>query len=417
MNCTFCGAENREENRFCGMCGVRFERRVKERRVENGNLKCASCGHANEPGHKFCGMCGARTERRRQERREIGEGPRAVAMANAQLPTPELSAGRRSTEVLDAPEPALASATASRQRVQNQVTNVQPPTRGERYESRAFNSVAGPSFLGLGADPQGEGEYLLQDEKTSGRGLRKLVLLVILMAIAGLIFVQWRSTYRAAPKAPEPPKSDPMTVPKPQSETAPQPNPGALLGGVGNTTSAAGDGKRQDGDPGPVTPPSTSVHGGRAEDRDVEDRKAEDPKVGDQGGAATPRKENLKPIKMTDDPSKDAPKRETAAPVAREKPSAALLRAQQYLQGRGVPRNCEQALLYLKAATEENDPHANVQMAALYASGHCVRQDRVKAYQWFGSAKSLEPANPWIEANLNQLWAAMTPTERRRAEK
>src|SRR5579872_3003956 len=105
MNCTFCGAENREENRFCGMCGVRFERRVKERRVENGNLKCASCGHANEPGHKFCGMCGARTERRRQERREIGEGPRAVAMANAQLPTPELSAGRRSTEVLDAPEP------------------------------------------------------------------------------------------------------------------------------------------------------------------------------------------------------------------------------------------------------------------------------------------------------------------------
>ena len=73
-------------------------------------------------------------------------------------------------------------------------------------------------------------------------------------------------------------------------------------------------------------------------------------------------------------------------------------------------------LMYLKAATEENDPRAAVQMAALYASGHCVEQDRVKAYQWFSSAHELDPNNTWIEKNLNQLWARMTPEERRHVQ-
>src|SRR5437660_8131751 len=94
MQCTFCGTENRPEYKFCGMCGVRLERRQAERRVRQGGMsvKCASCGHLNEPGLKFCGMCGTRTERRVQDRRgseSANEKVRAAAIANAQLPTPE----------------------------------------------------------------------------------------------------------------------------------------------------------------------------------------------------------------------------------------------------------------------------------------------------------------------------------------
>ena len=99
-----------------------------------------------------------------------------------------------------------------------------------------------------------------------------------------------------------------------------------------------------------------------------------------------------------------------------QKPSAALVRAQQYLQGRGVPQSCEQGLIYLKAATEQNDPRAAVQMGALYSSGFCVEQDRVKAYKWFASAHDLEPSNRWIDRNLNQLWAQMSPDERRKVQ-
>jgi TPR repeat protein len=98
-------------------------------------------------------------------------------------------------------------------------------------------------------------------------------------------------------------------------------------------------------------------------------------------------------------------------------PSMALVNAQRYLQGRGVRQNCEQGLLYLKAATKQNDPQAAVQMAALYASGHCVPQDRVQAYKWFTSARDLQPANHWIEKNLNWLWADMTSAERQQISK
>src|SRR5262249_9272002 len=92
MQCAFCGTENRPEYKFCGMCGGRLERRQAERRVRQSgiSMKCGECGHMNESGLKFCGMCGTRVERRLQERRgAVAQEPRAAAVANAQLPTPE----------------------------------------------------------------------------------------------------------------------------------------------------------------------------------------------------------------------------------------------------------------------------------------------------------------------------------------
>src|ERR1051326_740326 len=98
MQCTFCGMDNRPEYKFCGMCGVRLERRQAERRAEQSGarVKCASCGHQSDPGLKFCGMCGARIERRLLDRRGADpEQSRAAAIANAQLPTPEAATRRQ----------------------------------------------------------------------------------------------------------------------------------------------------------------------------------------------------------------------------------------------------------------------------------------------------------------------------------
>ena len=103
----------------------------------------------------------------------------------------------------------------------------------------------------------------------------------------------------------------------------------------------------------------------------------------------------------------------TVYPSAPVRPSAALLRAQQFLQGRGVPQNCEQGLIYLRAAAQRNEPAAAVQMGALYSAGHCVKQDRVMAYRWFNSAHELQPANQWIQKSMDQLWAQMSQQERR----
>ena len=44
--CTSCGADNREGQKFCGNCGASLA------------TACPSCGAAYEPGQKFCGECG-----------------------------------------------------------------------------------------------------------------------------------------------------------------------------------------------------------------------------------------------------------------------------------------------------------------------------------------------------------------------
>lgn len=374
MICTFCGSENREGNRFCGMCGVRLERRKEERRAngtEGTNPECNSCGHLNEPGYKFCGMCGDRIDRRMLDRRGAPEIRRATAMANAQLPTPE------QRRVLDR-EPRAAQTTAT--------LEAPPPpsfTEHQHGQARTVSQVAGPSFLGLNDASTEGGEYLLEDDHSSGRGLRALILLLVLVAIAGLIFVQYRANSNSS-KSPEMPKPDPAGLPRPSgSLTVPN--------GLKPLTAALGANV--------VSTAATAVT--RASPTDP------DEKV-DSAKNETPKKQ-VSPKREVDDAESGA---DPVTPAS-NKPSAALVKAQQYLHGQGVRQNCEQGMIYLRAATRQNDPAAAIQMGALYASGFCVRQDRVKAYQWFATASQMEPNNRWISKNLDQLWARMTPQERR----
>jgi hypothetical protein len=452
MQCAFCGTENRPEHKFCGMCGVKLERRVAERRVHPSGVstKCPSCGHMNEAGLKFCGMCGTRVERRIQERRVAGsEEARAAAIANAQLPTPE-AAGRvksqrtsvaapaadlpvpgarrgepsifhdesaRASKVKDAP---IKTAHINGSQVSGSHTGDAPIGRSQVVDSRAHSQVvhpqiSGPSFLGLNSQSEGSGEYLLEDEPSRG-GLRKLVLLVILAAIIGLVFVQWRSNIKANPK-PAPAKAEPASSPGPQGNNQPPAPAGA-------------------DQPGKDAPPATKDVNGDVSAKDVnakEDDKSSTaaadeakPEAANSGSSVVPKanaspteaaanSESKKSVESDDSKPSPSAKATDDTHLPDHKPSAALLRAQQYLQGRGVPQNCEQGMLYLRAATEKNDPGAAIQMAALYSSGHCVKQDRVMAYRWFNSAHELEPANTWIQRNMDQLWAQMTSQERRLA--
>ena len=379
MICTFCGTENPKENRFCGMCGVRLERRKAERRVtQRGSVTCSGCGHVNELGFKFCGMCGVRVDQRVQERRAANEASRATAVANTQLPTPEARRGgveRGSASAWAVPSPA------NRERQQS-------GTVVHTQHSDVPRSVSGPSFLGLSDST--EAEYLLEDEGSSHRGLRTFLLLVVLAAIVGLIFVQYRSSLQANPKSPEAPKPGPATVPRPEGKSQPPGKEKTLLAAV-------------------------AAHNLQSAVTDVAKAQASEPLSGDDDPVAGKKSRLQASAPAQDDPPNNRNPARGANPPAEvnDQPSPALIKAQQYLHGRGVHQDCEQGLVYLRAAARENDPQAAVQMAALYSSGFCVGQDRVKAYQWFTSAREMEPGNRWIARNLSQLWAQMSPQERR----
>ncbi|HSK46091.1 MAG TPA: hypothetical protein VLA83_19615, partial [Candidatus Binatia bacterium] len=279
-----------------------------------------------------------------------------------------------------------------------------------RNESGNSGRISGPSFLGLNSQPDNnEGvEYLLEDEP-SGGGLRKFLLLVVLAAILGLLFMQWRSSFKASPKPAAPAKSDPSTPanapqgnnhPADPLEPAVTESPKVAAGGVHAIAGGAvSEVKAPKTEPTALetTSPSPLATGS---DEDTSGEKASTEKaLPDSDGKALVDTKGAEEARIPD-----------------YKPSAALVRAQQYIRGTGgVAQNCEQGLLYLKAATDKSDPGADIQMGALYSSGICVKQDRVMAYRWFNSAHELQPANVWIQRNMDQLWAQMTSQERRLA--
>jgi len=398
MQCTFCGTENRPEYKFCGTCGVRLERRRVERRTRTTgvSLKCSGCSYLNEPGMKFCGMCGTRIERRTQDRRGGEDEPRAAAIANATAPS-SVVASRAKTQAVATQEPPAEPPLPLPRRSE-------PATF--REEPRNGAQISGPSFLGLNSQAEASGEYLLEDEPSRG-GLRKLVLLVILAAILGLVFVQWRSSFKASPK-PRPTTTEPSSSPANPPPGSNQPQ-GAATNDHPQQNAAKTPGENTAAD-------SPAGSAGESKDQKAAMEAAASSAVTPAAAAET--SHDTEPEKKDDTKESGKPAADTKPDDARipdYKPSAALVRAQQYIRGRGVPQNCEQGLIYLRAATEKNDPGAAIQMAALYSSGLCVKQDRVMAYRWFNSAHELQPANMWIQKNMDQLWAQMTSQERRLA--
>jgi hypothetical protein len=412
MLCTFCGTDNRPEYKFCGSCGVRLERRQAERRSrQSGSTKCAGCGHANEPGMKFCGMCGTRADRRMEERRGTGDAARAAAIANAQLPPPEVK-GRATTQVAEPPEQSDEVPVALPRRGEPAIFRNEPP-RNERTESVSSEirkesgnggRISGPSFLGLNSQPDNnEGvEYLLEDEP-SGGGLRKVLLLLVLAAILGLLFVQWRSSFKASPKPPAPAKSDPSTPANaPQGNNQPS---DPVVPAVTEAPKTAASGTNA-----VTTGAASEVKAPRTEPTALETTSPSPLATSSDEGTTSAKTTTEKAL-----PDSDGKGAEDAR-IPDYKPSAALVRAQQFIRGTGgVQQNCEQGMLYLRAATDKSDPGAAIQMAALYSSGLCVKQDRVMAYRWFNSAHELQPANMWIQKNMDQLWTQMSSQERRLA--
>src|SRR5579863_191355 len=87
MRCTKCGADNRQERRFCGQCGQPLK------------LTCSACGAQNEPGERFCGDCGAALAGQAAPAATISSqaAPSAPKIRVDEAPAPEILDGERKT--------------------------------------------------------------------------------------------------------------------------------------------------------------------------------------------------------------------------------------------------------------------------------------------------------------------------------
>ena len=73
--------------------------------------------------------------------------------------------------------------------------------------------------------------------------------------------------------------------------------------------------------------------------------------------------------------------------------------------------SCPAAVEYFRSAAMLGHPGGLERLATLYSTGECVGLNRVQAYRTFQQALASD-ANPWVQWNLEALWARMTTAER-----
>ncbi len=390
-------------------------------------MVCTQCGHDNPLSAKFCNECGALVDRRKQERRQ-GDRRKASASHRPSV-MPSLTPGQENAQ---GHSPAVRAAETYLRRERPLRGPEQMPVEEPRERGAPMSrpALSGPSFLGLGGGSPGSGDYLLEDEPRSS--WRAWAVLLLLVLIGVLAYMQWKTNWRAQPTTAPPslnapsqsgpqgsnaPASEATGVPAaaPQQAAAQQPGPGSQL--PANDPAAAPAPDKPKSDDSTAKEPASDKLKEPASDKnakepasDKSDAAAED--QSDQSEEQAPAEPAPKPAARTR--KKPAAERSTATA---ESPDPMVLMARKYLYGEGVRRDCDQAMVYLRAANQRANAAARSQMGALYATGYCVPLDRVRAYQWFTSALNVEPGNPSLQRERNNLWSQMSSNERQQAVK
>jgi TPR repeat protein len=375
-------------------------------------------------------MCGAallanrrRVERRTENTKAIG-GPRAVPVQKPPAtPADHVDdSNHAATSYLGAPSPSS-----------------QKP-RGEWVRS------SGSSFLGLEDEAPSDSEYLLTDEEPrSGGAWRALLALVILAVVGYLILKNWDSpTFAAAiaqiqkhtqsasnpePKPQPPPSSEQPSISTDESAASADAQKGPANTAQQDATKTpqqdlqkkdAPDGAPPDKSAGASAESTTDKSsGGLSKDKTDDIASKKEPNKNEGAVPENDRNEE-KDSAPADKPNKSSRENSKSTEPASSTPAPAqdlYERGQAYLSGRGAPQSCDQGVVYTRAAAQQGNPKAAVQMGALYATGRCVSQDRVQAYNWFNEALRNDPNNEYVERSRSTLWAQMTSEERQRAAK
>ncbi len=381
---------------------------------------CRNCGHQNPEQNRFCGNCGnALAPERVAEPEYLGEKvpitmeQAAPEAARDVATTAELVDTRREPQ---ASGPAAAVAEA-------------PRHSGQGVEEKEI-TLSGPSFLGLSNTDPGEGDgysYLFEEEQQSH--LARWVLMVLLLVLGGVMYAKWQpirdyvlTTSIAHSRPQQPPAQDTKNEPSSTADTSAPATPPAGSDAASQPAITPGNKTAQEA---PKTDKVSSTAG-----KPDDSAKSSPAGASSEHAAGAAWKQPAAKSQAANDEASANPADDKGGNTAGEgKPSVAqkapapqdnaggelVSSGERYLYGRGVARNCGQALSYFNAAAAKQNPQAFSHLGALYATGECVPMDRAVAYAWFRRAYAKEPSNRYFEQNLTMLWRAMTPRERQRA--
>jgi hypothetical protein len=282
-------------------------------------------------------------------------------------------------------------------------------------EERHQTTISGPSFLGLTDSSQTDtADYLLEDERPRKSHFGWFLFSAVAIAVLAVIgWMEWQAIQTGKLPVPGLKTTSASQPPGPATTTDATGAPVAPAA-PGSVSALPADAKPQSDGPDSTTaknsdvvatpaPKSDAQATQESQSRLAKQRMAEVPASDESNGSETPAE---KPAAKTKSVAETSPKPEDP------RQNRMLVSGEKYLYGRGVPQDCNQALIYFKAAAESDNVPAMSHLGAMYASGHCVTPNRVVAYKWFARASEVEPRNEWFSRNLNMLWRDMSPQER-----
>src|SRR5215469_16726257 len=419
---------------------------------------CPACNHSNPLDNRFCGMCGARLERRRMPDSELlpedsdlrglpAESPRAAGAAHEPL-YDDLTPLRQHTRAAAVEEPPAPETFMGFELDQNGKASATKTAGDSGY------AVSGPSFLGLSEATNGAApDYLLEDDRPRHSAGKWFLAIVALVAV--LAYGQWRANGRGQTlfaglpsiRAPKPVTQNPTPATsanagddasspdmdiaptnsdlKAQTEAAKKADPNPPSADANSTPDAKStkEANASNSKPEADTPdPGKSVDSKATADKKTAQTEADDknaPAQSDEDADAA--KTDAEPT-PTKSPAKQPAARLEKTKAAKVKPPrtadpavALLAEGQKYLYGQGVHKSCDRALNLIHGAANQGNAAARSQLGGMYATGNCAPFDRVMAYRWFTLALDASPRNPSVQRTRSMLWREMTDIERQRA--
>jgi len=359
---------------------------------------CQECEHQNPGENRYCGMCGALLAK--------------TATVRVREPV-EVAPDRRAKS-----ERAAAAPISKQREIAEDFVAKKPRTTEPPAERPRPSGVSGPSFLGLNQPYSDEGRYRDDDDDLYGSswGGRVAIVFIILLVVAALGYLQWRSTQREQQAKPAPiatpeqapPVNAPPSDPAGQKAAATSPT-GAAQGSnaavsygapTGETPSQPGADPAAQSNIGGVPSTPSSNSNAQIPQSDKADETSRDGSGGVGGKTLAPnaRGANAQAARDAEAFSQDA-----------------VNQAEVYLQGKGIPQNCDEGIGILRAAEARGNIPAIVKLGALYATGACVPVSRVAAYHFFTRAYRMEPHGDLLEHNRVMLWDEMSDGERQQA--
>lgn len=440
MFCDQCGSENPNHNKYCGECGAK---------VEPAN------GKAPEPVHAPIGPVSSAFRREvEQQQLRLQRLEEQPVRSYSDLATSSAESAPDAETMVDRPSTTSEEATVVRTREDatypTSLEQATYPADETAYEPTQ-DTISGPSFLGLSGPAPSERQdlsYLYEDDAKPGRA-RKMLALVIALGFIAFIGYEWKQnpnwqTTIVGKLRKSQANAGASNVPPAESASAAQSPASASPAQTANSetsreqaSSAVPNGAAQQSSQKAGTPlgPSASslpANGpGSSDDQNPVSAQATprpDKSVAETNSTGSVGEQEAVDTENADAVAKPAPERTTAkkpgstrtgrttTQAKAEQPDEALVKkADAFLYGRGVPRNCQQALVYLRTAANRGNAMARSRLGGLYATGHCVPLDRAEAYNWFTLSRDAGGNNVWVQRNREILWTKMTADEKARA--